>query len=113
MAPTNLIHFGVDPQLASLRSKLLMSFGFQMHSCSSLSELDATLKRRNIQGCLVCQTVPGKMLETVEKLLAENRIPMLVLTSEGPQLAETASIRYSSTAAREFLPKLQAMMSRR
>jgi hypothetical protein len=110
MAETNLIHFGVDPQLASLRGKLLMSFGFQIHSCSSLSEIEAAMRRRKMQGCIVCQTVPEKLVESAEAMLRAYRIPLLVLSNNGKSMAESSSVHYSSSSAREFLPKLQAMM---
>ncbi len=110
MSETNLIHFGVDQQLASLRSKLLMSFGYQMHICSSLSELETTIKRRRVQGCVICQTVPAKLITDAQALLRDFHIPILVLSNEAHDIAESPTLRYSTSAVREFLPKIEAMM---
>lgn len=112
MSETNLIHFGVDQQLASLRSKLLMSFGYQMHLCSSLSELEVTVRGRRIQGCVICQTVPVKLISDAQLLLRDLNVPILVLTT-GPQEAkESPMLKYSTSSVREFLPKIEAMMPR-
>jgi hypothetical protein len=112
MSETNLIHFGVDQQLASLRSKLLMSFGYQMHLCSSLSELETTVRRRRVQGCVICQTVPAKLITDAQVLLRDLNIPILVLTNGTHELAESPTLKYSSSSVRDFLPKIEAMMPR-
>jgi hypothetical protein len=113
MAETNVIHFGVDQQLASLRSKLLMSFGYQMHLVSSLSDLETTMRRRRIQGCMICQSVPEKLLADAQIMMANFSVPVLVLTNDPAGKVDSSYLHYSASSAREFLPKLQKMMPHR
>jgi hypothetical protein len=110
MSDTNVIHFGVDPQLAALRGKLLMSFGCQVHLCSSLTELEYTLKKRRIQCCIVCQTVPDVLSQSAANLLALHRIPALVLSAKADCMTVLPGVVVSSPSAREFLPKLKAIV---
>ena len=89
-----------------------MSFGYQMHLCSSLSELETTVRRRRVQGCVICQTVPAKLITDAQVLLRDLNIPILVLTNGTHDLAESATLKYSSSSVRDFLPKIEAMMPR-
>lgn len=119
MSDTNILYFSVDQQLASLRSKLLMSFGYQMHVCSSLADLEATLGRRRVQACIICQTVPDKLVHDAEHLLLNYKIPILVLTSgqeagvAAGAKVESPMLRYCSSSAREFIPRLEALVPAR
>lgn len=87
-----------------------MSFGYQMHLCSSLSELEVTVRRRRVQGCIICQTVPDKLISDAQTLLKDLHVPILVLTNGSHDRSESNMLKYSTSSVREFLPKLEAMM---
>jgi hypothetical protein len=106
-APT-ILHISVDPALAKLRGRLLSNLGYQVHLCSSVDEIERTTRFRNVDACIVDQSLTPACRDLLLRVLNLG-VPVLRLSLETPSEPATGLTQFCSPSAREFLPKLKAM----